>query len=1372
MLIAFAFASEAWADEYTVVSQIRYRLNHSDHTAAIVQSQYTNAENYFWRADGNFVGWSNETVIIPETISYNGSNYSVTRLEEFNFSRCIVTMYLPKTVRYIGHIHCVKPIICKNVTYWTGFKGQINLFITADWPDIDLGACNAGDKSSLDGSNNFSIYLCCDDYNSFALNPTTASGTTPCGDQYRTIKIYPWFYSAEGTGASSHALPHYAQRGSDFKYFNHIEISNAAGGTIVSDTKTWPKSVFSISNAGGTASIEYNEKWWEPFKILPDPGNYPIVELVGQRIKEVYAGSDDYYRVETPPTLNNSLYSISYVPEQTNVTVTSNGGAEVKVRTYTSNGSEISNTISAQGGSNTQSYNFYPYNDNQIELEINYDINDYDVNLTYSDSGNNSANWNFTSKDDGTKVYGIEYAKGHNVQINVQFTPKSKLRKFNFVNFGEGSVHFYGKANGEDTHYSFRGYWTATPSFDYGSLIKVVVTPPDGQVVKSINAYPYILKSDWDVDQTTGVVTVDDWILMKDETNRMDVKYGPPTIAEGTHYNVHLAVEGAEGVCFISIDDYANDWVDEDDNTIPYSEMEAGEMFDVIGSYSDGQYLTFYSVHEFEGDEDGVMYSVAVYANGELVEAEEVGTESGDFYSIPLDGSDMDVRIVFSSNSRELKGSNGNGGSVAFYKEGSDTPIKTYPSDRFIMNTLLKAETYYVVITPNTGKTVRAILRNGSLLPSLNSYRQSDGTYRVPLENLGDGDNIYWLEITYSDDPYYTFNLSVVGDGALICIPFKKENGNIQAIRQVMASESEGRNRVVKAYYSEIGDTGYVEFYAKLPKEGEVLKVYFDGEEVTDKLTITDAFPGYLRGVIQTNPTEDELGGLNSVSVLAIYEKDPNLIEWHGSMIGDVDHRDYIAIMVDGGDVELDLYQNILTGTASLDLSKIGRNLQLYITGRSGRNVQMLFNGEDYTSLLSYEDQGKNMLYKIEADTLTQFFVDGNWVFSFSKPDEVIEFADTLVKAICVANWDDNKDGELSTKEAAAVTTLKVLNSEKTVYASPFKENANITSFKELQYFTGLTEICDSAFMTCQKLDSIIVPKNVKTIGQYAFQTCNKLIFVQLPEGLTTIKNSAFKRCTVLPALHLPETVTTLEDNALSQLNALQAIKLPENLANGSNALYNSWGLKSIYIPAKLTSTKNIISYCKSLKSITVSPQNTVWDSRDDCNALIRTVDNTLVQGSMSTIIPNGVVIIGPDAFSSSNDGIAIDSIKIPNSVKTIQDRAFTRCTNLKYVELPSSLESIGANAFSSCTALTSVVSKIKTPFHLLNAAVFDRLNDGCVLTVPKGTRDAYIAAGWTTDIFKGGIVEEDDSDRFDVNRDGSVTIGDVTKLVNVILGK
>ena len=97
---------------------------------------------------------------------------------------------------------------------------------------------------------------------------------------------------------------------------------------------------------------------------------------------------------------------------------------------------------------------------------------------------------------------------------------------------------------------------------------------------------------------------------------------------------------------------------------------------------------------------------------------------------------------------------------------------------------------------------------------------------------------------------------------------------------------------------------------------------------------------------------------------------------------------------------------------------------------------------------------------------------------------------------------------------------------------------------------------------------------------------------------------------------------------------------------------------------------------------------NTKYDSRENCNAIIETETNTLIAGCKNTIIPNSVTSIGDNAFTWCN---GLTSITIPNSVTSIGEGAFRGCSELTSVVIGNSVTSIGNEAFASCYGLTSI---------------------------------------------------------------------------------
>lgn len=98
------------------------------------------------------------------------------------------------------------------------------------------------------------------------------------------------------------------------------------------------------------------------------------------------------------------------------------------------------------------------------------------------------------------------------------------------------------------------------------------------------------------------------------------------------------------------------------------------------------------------------------------------------------------------------------------------------------------------------------------------------------------------------------------------------------------------------------------------------------------------------------------------------------------------------------------------------------------------------------------------------------------------------------------------------------------------------------------------------------------------------------------------------------------------------------------------------------------------------MASIKVEEGNAVYDSRDDCNAIIETGSNTLLIGSISTVIPSSVTSIKENAFYENN---GLRSIEIPSSVTSIGGYAFYGCGGLTGIKISPSVTSIGCYTFS-----------------------------------------------------------------------------------------
>ena len=322
-----------------------------------------------------------------------------------------------------------------------------------------------------------------------------------------------------------------------------------------------------------------------------------------------------------------------------------------------------------------------------------------------------------------------------------------------------------------------------------------------------------------------------------------------------------------------------------------------------------------------------------------------------------------------------------------------------------------------------------------------------------------------------------------------------------------------------------------------------------------------------------------------------------------------------------------------------------------------------------------------------------------------------------------------------------------------------------------------------TSFVTYPVPETVSIPAvangfNVVSVGYAAFSNCGVQSFV-IPEGVTSIDAVAFSECDRLTSITLPSSLTAIGTRAfydcygmtvnISDLEAWCNIEFDDSPLDGGHLYLNGAEVKDLVIPNGVTSlgkkddmslgspfegcvgltsvtipgTLTDIGYwggfrsCPNISSMIVESGNTVYDSRNNCNAIIETAAATIVSGCKNTVIPDGVTAIG--------------------------EYAFFGCSGLTSITIPSSVTSIGTWSFRGCSGLTSVTVLSEEPVAIAGTTFSSSAN--ATLYVPKGSKDAYQNANNWKDFKEIVEVLFGDADG-----DGEVAMSDVVALMDYIL--
>lgn len=264
----------------------------------------------------------------------------------------------------------------------------------------------------------------------------------------------------------------------------------------------------------------------------------------------------------------------------------------------------------------------------------------------------------------------------------------------------------------------------------------------------------------------------------------------------------------------------------------------------------------------------------------------------------------------------------------------------------------------------------------------------------------------------------------------------------------------------------------------------------------------------------------------------------------------------------------------------------------------------------------------------------------------------------------------------------------------------------------------GTETIGKEAFNGCKKLNDIILPDSVTSIGENAFQYTglyyewfdgnedvlyinNHLISVyqgtanecNIKSGTKTIADSAFFACGSLPGITIPDSVTSIGNRAFKDCNSLKSITIPKRVTTiGNCAFYTCYDLQSIEVDSGNPEycSENGVLYNKEKTEIIRFPKEKTEVSFAIPKSVTKIADGAFeyCKNLTNVTIPNDMTSIGNNAFESCS---SLTNITIPKSVTSIGDRAFSECSKLTSIIIPDGVLRIGESSFFKCSSLKDI---------------------------------------------------------------------------------
>lgn len=238
---------------------------------------------------------------------------------------------------------------------------------------------------------------------------------------------------------------------------------------------------------------------------------------------------------------------------------------------------------------------------------------------------------------------------------------------------------------------------------------------------------------------------------------------------------------------------------------------------------------------------------------------------------------------------------------------------------------------------------------------------------------------------------------------------------------------------------------------------------------------------------------------------------------------------------------------------------------------------------------------------------------------------------------------------------------------------------------KQVRLPKTVTYINSGAFLLCEDLCKIKIPKHVNFIGKEAFCGTN-LKRVEIPQNVIVINDRSFFCCINLREVELPKNLKTIGEEAFYDCRNLQSIDIPSSVEFiGKEAFSLCLGLKTLRLPDSLKKMgSEAFAYCFDLESVTM-PDSYHSDTLDAFVGCRNLKEIKVGKNNKYYVFMDGILYNKDMTKLCLCTGGKSGNIVVPEGVKEIAPAAFSGCTKISSITLPTTITSISRSPFGNC---------------------------------------------------------------------------------------